>query len=103
MMPIYYWMLKVALENKKAMEALIRSEIAKPFEERGIGRYTIVRPSTLTEGKGDDLTKIKAGVEDKPAVGYFIAREDVGKWVFEVLVKPGLASAYLDKVVSVTT
>lgn len=85
------------------METLILNEIAKPVEERGIGQYTIVRPSTLTEGVGDGLTKIKAGVEDKPAVGYFIAREDVGKWVSELLVNPGLTSEYLGKVVSITT
>lgn len=103
MMPMYYWMLKVPHEDKKAMEALIRDEMAKPIEERGISEYTIVRPSLLTEGEGDGLAKIKAGVEDKPAVGYAIAREDVGRWMFEVLVKPGMGSLYLSKVVSITT
>lgn len=103
MMPLYCWMLRVPHEDKKVMETLIRDESAKSVDERGIGEYIIVRPSTLTERKGVELDKIQAGVEDKPAVGYFIAREDVGQWVFQMLVKPGLASDYLGKTVSITT
>lgn len=103
MMPLYSWMLKVPHEDKKVMETLIRNESAKSVDERGIGEYIIVRPSTLTDSKGVELDKIRTGVEDEPAVGYFIAREDVGQWVFQKLVKPGLASDYLGKTVSITT
>lgn len=78
MMPLYYWMLKVPHEDKKVMEALIRDEMAKPIEGRGVGGYAIVRPSLLTEGEGDGLEKVRVGGEEDPAVGYVIAREDVG-------------------------
>lgn len=103
MMPMYYWMLRVPHEDKRAMETLILNGMVTPVEGREIDQYTIVRRSTFTEGTGDGLTKIKAGVEDKSAVGYFIARKDVGKWVFEMLVNPGLTSEYLGKVVSIAT
>lgn len=102
MMPLYYWLLKVPHEDKKVMEGLIREESVKSVQERGIGEYTIVRPSMLTDSVGVGLNKIQVGVEDKPAVGYFIAREDVGQWVFEVLVKPGLTNDYLGQAVSIT-
>lgn len=103
MMPVYYWLLKIPHEDKKVMEKLIRDESVRPVRERGIGEYTIVRPSMLTDGDGVGLDNIQVGVEEQPAVGYFMAREDVGRWIFEVLVKPGLKSDYLGKVVSITT
>ena len=103
MMPVYYWLLKTPHEDKKVMERLIRDESVRPVRESGIGEYTIVRPSMLTDGDGVGLDKIQVGVEEQPAVGYFMAREDVGRWIFEVLVKPGLKSDYLGKVVSITT
>lgn len=87
MMPLYHWMLKVPHEDKKVMETLIRDEMATAVEKRGIGEYIIVRPSLLTDGEGDGLGKVKVGVEEDPAVGYAIAREDVGRWVFERLVR----------------
>lgn len=102
MMPMYYLMLKVPHKDKKVMEALIREEMNKAVEKRGVGEYIIVRPSLLTEGEGDGLEKIKAGVEDKPAVGYVIAREDVGRWVFKRLVG-GEGSEWLGRIVSITT
>lgn len=74
MIPMYHWMPKVPHEDMKIMEMLIQGEMAKPVGEHGIDEYTIVRPSLLTEGKGDGPKKIKAGVEDKPAAGYAIAR-----------------------------
>ncbi|KAK9318922.1 hypothetical protein V1517DRAFT_334223 [Lipomyces orientalis] len=30
---------------------------------------------------------LRVGVEEKPAVGYTIARADVGEWIFEELIK----------------
>lgn len=103
MMPLYYWLLRVPHEDKKVMEGLIKDESVKSIQQRGFGEYTIVRPSMLTDGEGVGLDKIQVGVEDKPAVGYFITREDVGQWMFDVLVKPGLESDYLGKAVSITT
>lgn len=52
-------------------------------------RYVIVRPSLLTNGKALGEKKIRTGTEERPAVGYTISREDVGRWVFENLVRGG--------------
>lgn len=105
MMPMYYWMLKVPHEDKKVMEAAILAEMAKPDSERAISNYVIVRPSLLTEGDGDGLEKIKAGVEKNPAVGYVISRNDVGLWMFEKLIRFPFWSdnPYLGEVVTITT
>jgi hypothetical protein len=39
----------------------------------------------VKDGIGPD--KIKAGKEQKPAVGYSIRRADVGRWIFENIIK----------------
>lgn len=105
MMPMYKWMLKVPHVDKKAMEELIFKEIALARAERGIENYIIVRPSFLTDGKSEGLANIKVGTEVKPAVGYTIARSDVGVWLFQNAVRNGLKeeNPYLRKIVTITT
>jgi hypothetical protein len=105
MKPMYKWMLKVPHVDKKAMEDLIFKEIALDRAQRGIENYIIVRPSFLTDGKGEGLANIKVGTELKPAVGYTIARNDVGAWLFQNAVRNGLkeANPYLRKLVTITT
>lgn len=103
--PMYKWMLKVPHVDKKAMEDLIFQEIAMDKAARGIGDYIIVRPSFLTDGKGQGLTNIKVGEEDKPAVGYVISRNEVGAWLFQNAVRLALReeNPHLGKIVSITT
>jgi hypothetical protein len=105
MMPMYKWMLKVPHVDKKAMEDLIFQEIATDKAARGIREYIIIRPSFLTDGKGNGLTNIKVGAEDKPAVGYVISRNEVGAWLFQNSVRHGLReeNPYLGKIVTITT
>lgn len=105
MMPMYHWMLKVPHDDKAAMEQLIVDEAQRDDAERALAGYVIVRPSLLTDGdagKGSDLKKVRVGVEDAPAVGYTISREDVGQWVFEYLVKKGRECEYAGKAVTIT-
>lgn len=98
MIPMYHWMLKVPHEDKKAMEKII-IDSGKDV----LGGRVIVRPSLLTDGASvGDLSKIRVGVEKSPAVGYTISREDVGRWVFEYLVKTGGTSQYIGEVVTIT-
>jgi len=83
-LPMYQYMLKQPHEDKKVLEkALIESEGT---------RWTLVRPSFLTDGK--EKGELKVGIEDpktgrleKSAVGYTISREDVGKWIFEEIIE----------------
>ncbi|KAK0646779.1 hypothetical protein B0T16DRAFT_375740 [Cercophora newfieldiana] len=84
MVPLYHVMLK---EPHKDKEALERGVI-----ESG-ERWTIVRPSLLTDG-GEYEGGVRVGVEDavtgkveSSAVGYTVSREDVGKWIFESVVQ----------------
>lgn len=104
MIPMYHWMLKVPHEDKKKMEDLIYEHAALPEAQRGLRNYMIVRPSFLTEGKGDGLAKVKVGTEEKPAVGYVIARNDVGAWLFQHSVRNAMEAdnEYLGKVVTIT-
>lgn len=98
MIPMYHWMLKVPHEDKKVMERVILDS-----EKDVLGGYVIVRPSLLTDGASvGDLSKIRVGVETSPAVGYTISREDVGRWVFEYLVKKGRESQYVGEAVTIT-
>lgn len=86
MLPLYHWLLKVPHEDKKVMEKLVETEMQKPEEERAIDGYLMVRPSLLVNGDGDGLSKIKTGTDEKPAVGYYISRRDVGLWIFERII-----------------
>jgi len=60
------------------MEVLICDEMARPVEERGVGGYVTVRSTLLTGPEGDGLGKVRVGSEKDPAVGYAIAKGDVG-------------------------
>lgn len=65
-------------------------------------RFVIVRPSLLTNGKALGGTKIRVGTEERPVVGYTIRREDVGRWVFENLVRGDAGARYVGEKVVIT-
>ena len=69
------------------MEANLRDVMGKSEGERPIKGFVNVKPTLLTGGEGIGWEKIRFGQEMSPAVGYFVARKDVGEWVFERLVK----------------
>lgn len=81
-MPMYHIALKVPHADKKvAEEALFNST----------ERFVLVRPSLLQDGEKPEK-KIRVHVEsekgiEQKEVGYFISREDVGRWMFENLLK----------------
>ncbi|KOS20963.1 Flavin reductase (NADPH) [Escovopsis weberi] len=99
MMPMYSIMLKQPHKDKKAMEDIV---VAGPE------RFVLVRPSFLTDGEKPDR-KIRVAVEDpdkgveRLENGYFISREDVGRWVFEnLLMGGGAPNQYEGKAVGIT-
>jgi len=69
------------------MEANLRAVMSKSESERPIRGFVNVKPTLLTDGEGKGWEKIKFGLEGRPALGYFVARKDVGEWVFERLVR----------------
>jgi putative NADH-flavin reductase len=95
-LPMYHIMLKMPHADKKIME----ERILASDED-----WTLIRPSFLVDGESDKT--IRVGVEDlktgreTKAVGYTISREDVGKWMFENVIK-GDEGKYSHKAVSIT-
>ncbi|EJD45639.1 NAD(P)-binding protein [Auricularia subglabra TFB-10046 SS5] len=96
-LPMYKLMLDQPHRDKKVMEdAVIKSGES----------FVLLRPSFLTDGEKPQR-KIRVGVEDpqrgveSKAVGYVISREEVGRWVYENLLR-GDPSQYMGKAVSIT-
>ena len=100
--PLYHWLLASPHADKRNMEALVDRAAAK--RQGGVLRSAVVvRPSLLTDGKGEGAAKLRVGWEAeaeadaaadgkvvaaaRPAVGYTVARRDVGAWMFEEFVK----------------
>ena len=106
MIPLYHWILSVPHKDKKQMEALLLTEMAKPADERAIKNFILIRPSLLTDGVRLGTAKVRVGQESieavKPAVGYKISREDVGGWVFDELVHGDGGEKFAGKMVSIT-
>lgn len=81
MFPVYNYMLKVPVADKRIMEDLLAGS-----QEA----YTIVRPSRLVDGV--TTNEVRVGIEDpdagpiSKAIGYSISREDAGRWIAQNLV-----------------
>ncbi|KAK9365037.1 hypothetical protein V1509DRAFT_634388 [Lipomyces kononenkoae] len=89
---LYHIILAVPHEDKRKMESMLRLHMENPNESERLLRGVIgVRASLLSGGvdykSGKGWKTLKVGTEEKPAVGYTIARADVGQWIFEELVK----------------
>ncbi|KAK1778752.1 hypothetical protein QBC45DRAFT_393058 [Copromyces sp. CBS 386.78] len=88
--PVHALLLRAAIKDKRAMERVLVENNGKNENEK----WTIIRPSMLTDKPEIGLDKVRVAVEDlvnnklegEKVVGYTISREDVGKWVFERLV-----------------
>lgn len=83
MVPLYHGLLKIPHQDKRKLEDILVGSGEK---------WTIVRPAWLTDGP--EVGTVRAGMEDvathrveRKEVGYTIAREDVGLWMFENLVQ----------------
>ncbi|KAM0701208.1 hypothetical protein Q7P35_011569 [Cladosporium inversicolor] len=85
-LPLYRWLLHHPHVDKGEMEANLRAVMSKSESERPIRGFVNVKPTLLTDGAGKGWEKIRSGQEGRPALGYFVARKDVGEWVFERLV-----------------
>ncbi|KAK3946702.1 hypothetical protein QBC32DRAFT_319716 [Pseudoneurospora amorphoporcata] len=90
--PVHALLLKAAIKDKRAMERVL---VENNDQNE---KWTVIRPSMLTDKPEIGLDKVRVAVEDlvnnklegeKKVVGYTISREDVGKWIFERLVVVG--------------
>ncbi|KAF4775520.1 hypothetical protein HER10_EVM0011449 [Colletotrichum scovillei] len=97
--PLYKGLLHTPHMDKKAMEELLFASGEA---------WTVVRASFLTNGKEQPAGAVRVGVEDpvkgveELAIGYSIAREDVGKWMFDNILQKDGDDKYVAKVATVT-
>lgn len=102
LMPLYHVALAEPHKDKHAVERLIASAAVDEGVKGPISGFIIARPTLLTDGQAKGLEKIKTGWEPHPyaeaavggegtapAIGFAIARADVGLWIFEEVVKGG--------------
>ena len=87
---LYHQMLAVPHKDKKKMEDIFRGNVEKGGDEQVFRCVTGMRP-TLLGGAVDVNDKqgvetVRAGTEQKPALGYSIKRADVGEWMFKNLI-----------------
>ncbi|KAF2156791.1 hypothetical protein K461DRAFT_309037 [Myriangium duriaei CBS 260.36] len=86
LVPLYHWLLAKPHVDKHQMEDLLRSASSQANpNQTGLSSASIVRPTLLVDGPGTGLGGVKAGTESHPALGYTIARKDVGLWIYENL------------------
>lgn len=88
-LPLYKVLLHNAHADKHNMEQLIADSLTEGSsgrKEAWIRGFVFMRPSLYTNGPALGQPKVRVGTVSKPAVGYTISREDVGKWIFDELI-----------------
>ncbi|KAI9875807.1 MAG: hypothetical protein M1830_007905 [Pleopsidium flavum] len=88
--PLYRWLLVVPHEDKEIMEETLLAAVAANTDSdttAPIRGAISVRPSLLTNGKGVGRDILRVGMEAAPAIGYTVARADVGAWIFEEVIQ----------------
>ncbi|MCJ1268544.1 hypothetical protein MMC22_008432, partial [Lobaria immixta] len=89
LVPLYKVILHNAHQDKHNMEQILTDSLAESAsgrKETWMRGFVTVRPSLLTNGPALEQPKVRVGTLTKPAVGYTVSREDVGKWIFDELV-----------------
>lgn len=84
------------------MEGNLRAVMARNEDERPIRGFVNVKPTLLADGQGKGWEKVKFGGEGEPALGYLVARKDVGEWVFEKLVRREAEEGWIGGAVTLT-
>lgn len=98
--PLEYWLVNIPRKDKKALEDTIWSTVLK--DDSPFGGFAMVRPPLLSDGPALGPEKVRAGwvwpdqqreaktahgeKEAGPAIGWSIAKADVGRWIFDNLV-----------------
>jgi hypothetical protein len=96
LVPLYRIALHTPHVDKKKMESALIEEGLK--KDSALAGFATVRASLLTSGASKGLKAVRVGWERHasdpslettpgPAIGYFISRADVGKWIFESIIQ----------------
>lgn len=81
--PLYGYLLHEAHLDKAAMERTVEGG-----EEGLLSGWTVLRPTLLVEGEKGNVKYGWSGSKEKPIPkGYSIGKGDVGRWIFDHLVK----------------
>lgn len=102
LVPLYHWALQVPHADKRVLEQVLREHLELPESEQALSGYVNVKPSLLMDGDGVGVQAVREGIDEKPAVGYTIQRIDVGRWMFEKLVKKDVTDQWRNKSVTIT-
>ncbi|KAK4630954.1 Reductase pytE [Fulvia fulva] len=98
--PLYRWGLHVPHEDKAKLEEKLREEVR--LSSCGIKGYVNIKPSLLFDGESKGLQAVKQGVDEKPAIGNSIHRQDVGLFIFEHFVKGEVVDEWINKSLTIT-
>ncbi|KAK5054033.1 hypothetical protein LTR84_001995 [Exophiala bonariae] len=98
--PLEYWLVNIPRKDKKALEDVIWSTVLE--DDSPFGDFAMVRPPLLRGGAALGPEKVRAGwvwpdqlrqekiaqgeKEAGPAIGWSIAKADVGRWIFDNLI-----------------
>jgi len=104
---LYHYLLATPHVDKRRMErAVVSSMDAEDASARPFRGFVVVRPTLLFGDQsikgGKGWQSLKAGTEQKPAVGYRVQRADVGEWIFEEVVKKE-GGNWVNEMVSLTS
>ena len=106
LVPLYKVILHNAHKDKYNMEQILAdslAEVAPGRKEAWIRGFVTVRPSLLTNGPALGQPEVRVGTLQKPAVGYTVSREDVGKWIFDELIANEGRDRWVGEKISLTT
>lgn len=107
LLPVYKTLIDKPHRDKKAMEKILEHSADKVA-------WTVVRASLLYDRSDDASDKkkskvVRVGMEDPVTgvetreIGYFISRQEVGKWIFETIIQPeDLGQSWVGKIATVT-
>ncbi|CAK1367964.1 uncharacterized protein RHO25_012833 [Cercospora beticola] len=97
---LYHYVLQQPHEDKRRVQVLVKED--SKSEQSGIGSYVFVKPSLLMDGQALGLGKVRVGTEDQPEIGNTIRRDDVGRFMFERLVKEDLRTEWRNTSLTIT-
>ncbi|KAI5358359.1 Putative NAD(P)-binding domain, NAD(P)-binding domain superfamily [Septoria linicola] len=97
---LYHYALQDPHADKKRLQELNAAEVQS--EGCGIEGYVNVKASLLMDGEGIGLEKVRVGTEEEPAIGYTIQRGDVGRFVFERLVREDVKGDWRNMSLTIT-
>lgn len=111
--PLYHWALAIPHADKREMEDILASAMvgSKGEGKKPFGGVVAIRPTLLTDGQPKGLDKVRVGSESvgeettadqDPAMGYAIARADVGNWIFTEIIEKDTRMQWAGRAVSLT-